>query len=109
MEQTRRRRRRDRLGRLAEHQDRREHVRRLENLLGVAEVDDLGHPGRVGEETAQRFAVAGLEPLVRRNEAGRAAGAEHLLRAGVEVHVQVGRALVDLREILLQKRLDVLE
>ena len=80
--------------RLAGHQDRREHVGVLENLLGVAEVHDRFHPGRLREEPPQRLAVAGLHPLVRHDEAEPAAGLQQAHSQLVKVDVEVGRPVI---------------
>ena len=78
----------------ARDQDRREHVGVFEDLLGVAKVHDGFDPGQFAEEPPQRFAVAGLHPLVGHDERQSAAGLQQPQAQLVEVHVQVGHAVV---------------
>src|ERR1700677_1806693 len=83
-------------GRLAEHQDRRKHVGFLENLLGMPEVHDGGHPRGLGKESAQRPAVAGLQPFVGGNDTSSSAAPQNLMGTGKEIHIKVGRAGINL-------------
>ena len=65
-----------------------------EELLGVAEVDDLLDPGLFGENVAQRLAVASLHPLVGDDEGEPAARPQNLEAPLIEVDVEVGHAVV---------------
>ena len=60
-------------GGLAGHDNGWEDVGILEDLLGVAEIDNRFDPRLIGEKSPERLAVAGLEPLVGDDErqAGR--------------------------------------
>ena len=78
----------------ARDQDRREHVGVLEDLLGVAEVHHGLDPGLLAEKPPQRLAVTGLHPLVRHDERQPAARLQQPQPQLVEVHVQVGHAVV---------------
>ena len=76
---------------LAGHDDRGEDVGVLENLLGVPEIDDRFDPGILGEESPERLAVGGLQPLVGDDERQPAARPQHAHPEFVEVDVEVGR------------------
>ena len=83
-----------RFGGLLDDDDRREDIRFLEDLLGVAEVHHRLDPGLLAEEAAERFAVAGLHPLVGDDEGEQSARFQQPQAQFVEVDVEVGHAVV---------------
>ncbi len=88
------------IGGLPGNDDRGKDVRVLEDLLGVAEIDDRFDPGILGEEPPQRLAVGGLEPFVRDDERKPAAWLQHPHPEFVEINVEIGRAVERFESLL---------
>jgi hypothetical protein len=88
------------VGGLPGHNDRGEHVRLLENLLGMSEIDDRLDPGILGKKTPEWLAVGGFQPLVRYNERKPAARLEYLHPQFVKVNVKVSRPVEGFESLL---------